>query len=103
MIIDPNRPDNNISGGSHEVRRILSLYSKAYDILLRKLDDFANHDQNDKNFSFLGDLVGGNFTAYNVSRQALHVAYHQSYNGKFINSMICQSRPKATWLRSAHK
>jgi len=82
MIIDPNRPDNNISGGSHEIRRILAVYSKAHDTLLQKLDEFADRDTNGTAFSFIGDLVGGNFTAYNVSRQALHTAYQRINNGK---------------------
>jgi non-canonical poly(A) RNA polymerase PAPD5/7 len=66
-IIDPNRPDNNISGGTREIQSIQACFSSAHQILddlLTKFDPKAdNHG-----FSFLKDLIGGNFEHYEAQR-----------------------------------
>ena len=76
MIVDPNRPDNNITGGSSEILRILDLFSRTHQILTTRLDDFADPQQRNSSFSFLGDLIGGNFAAYQQQRRSLHCVYN---------------------------
>ncbi|KAK5957114.1 hypothetical protein OHC33_001483 [Knufia fluminis] len=76
MIIDPNRPDNNITGGSSEILRIVELFSRTHEILMARLDEFANPQQRNPGFSFLGEFIGGNFAAYQEQRRSLHRVYN---------------------------
>lgn len=73
-IIDPNRPDNNISGGSHEIERVFRSFKQAHGDLVSKLQDFGS-ETDTSSFSFLKDLVGGNFTAYELQRSVLRDLY----------------------------
>ena len=82
MIIDPNRPDNNITGGSTEVHRIFNLFSKMHDILQQRLDDFEAHSRDEASFSFLSDIIGGDFTAYHEQRRGLQAVFQQLYPNK---------------------
>ena len=77
MIIDPHDPTNNITGGSNQVDRIFGLFSRAYGTLQEKLDEYATN-QTQGNFSFLEELIGGNFTAYYQQRRALYSVYKRS-------------------------
>lgn len=79
VIIDPNRPDNNITGGSSQYRRISNLFSQMYDIILSRLEDFAGRNKQDRLFSFLAELVGGNFSAYDAQRAALLAVYQPGH------------------------
>ncbi|KAK5075470.1 hypothetical protein LTR64_001677 [Lithohypha guttulata] len=87
MIVDPNRPDNNITGGSTEVPRIFRLFSQIHDQLLSRLDDFAAQDESMTNFSFLEAVIGGDFTPYYDQRKALYMVYQQMHpkGGKNIS------------------
>ena len=67
-IIDPNRPDNNISGGTNKIGLIFDCFSTAYDILQASL---AAHENGDNVPSFLEQIVGGNFEAYDSQREYL--------------------------------
>ena len=67
-IIDPNRPENNISGGTREIDIIAASFSSAYDILQARLAAFADGQTNTNSFSFLESLVGGNFDSYENQR-----------------------------------
>lgn len=78
MIIDPNRPDNNITGGSNQVDRILGLFSRTHELLLDRLDEFDAKGP-EASFSFLEQLIGGNFTAYYEQRRALHAVFQQTH------------------------
>lgn len=81
VILDPNRPDNNITGGSSEYRRISGLFSRTYDSITARLDDFASRDQDDGRFSFLADVIGGDFSAYESQRAALLKTYNRDLKG----------------------
>jgi non-canonical poly(A) RNA polymerase PAPD5/7 len=71
-IIDPNRPDNNISGGTRLISDILRCFSSAHRALLQRLNAHEQRDKNSPTSSFLGCLVGGNFTQFETQRQALY-------------------------------
>lgn len=92
MIIDPNRPDNNITGGSNQVDRILDLFSRTHTILLNRLDDFDNKGP-EAAVSFLEELIGGNFTAYYDQRRALHAVYQEAHpdSSKFTDSSTAET------------
>lgn len=81
VVIDPNKPDNNITGGSSEYLRISGLFSKMYEVILSRLDEFAGRDKRDGHFSFLQDAIGGEFSAYTAQRAALSSIYKRNHNG----------------------
>ncbi|RMD40293.1 hypothetical protein DV735_g4838, partial [Chaetothyriales sp. CBS 134920] len=74
-IIDPNRPENNISGGSNQIGHVFSLFSSAYDILSDHLSAFPARRADKASFSFLKDIIGGDFAAYDKQRKALQSLY----------------------------
>lgn len=81
VILDPNRPDNNITGGSSEYRRISGLFSRMYDSITSRLDEFAGHNHQEERFSFLSEVIGGDFSAYQSQRAALSNIYNRGRNG----------------------
>jgi len=83
MIIDPNRPDNNITGGSNQITRIIDLFSRTHEMLMARLDDSADPRHKGNDFSFLEELIGGNFAAYQDQRRRLHRVYNK-ISGKLI-------------------
>lgn len=87
MIIDPNRPDNNITGGSNQITRIIDLFSKTHEMLMARLDDFVDPEHRGNNFSFLEDLIGGNFAAYQEQRRSLHRVFN-NMSGKLTGSTV---------------
>jgi len=87
MIIDPNRPDNNITGGSSEIERIIDLFSRTHEMLVSRLDDFADPQQRSASFSFLAEFIGGNFAAYQEQRRSLHRVYN-NISGKLLK-VLC--------------
>jgi non-canonical poly(A) RNA polymerase PAPD5/7 len=66
-IIDPNRPENNLSGGTGQVRTIFSCFASAHRTLQAKLREYADVDARDS-FSFLRNLIGGDFSIYTAQR-----------------------------------
>lgn len=91
MIVDPNRPDNNITGGSSEIPRIFTLFSQVYDQLQSRLEMFASEESVKTRFSFLEDIIGGNFSAYYEQRTALYKVYEHMYPKAGKNSVAALS------------
>jgi len=71
-IIDPNRPDNNISGGTNQITEIVRCFSSAHQSLMLRLDDYEKRTAQSPTSSLLECLVGGNFAQYEAQRQVLH-------------------------------
>jgi DNA polymerase sigma len=69
-IIDPHRQDNNISAGTHEIQRIVNCFAKAHETLQHRLHDELIYVR--RSGSFLEDILGGNFSAYELQRQSLY-------------------------------
>lgn len=67
-IIDPNRPENNISGGTNKIGLIFDCFATAHDLLQERL---AAHANGGGRSSFLEHVVGGNFEAYDTQREYL--------------------------------
>lgn len=84
-IIDPHRPENNISGGTHEIELILQSFSDAHNMLQERLDELNELETN--NFSLLEELVGGNFYAYDLQRDVLSQLYYGP-GGRSVPSVI---------------
>ena len=67
-ILDPNNPDNDISGGSKNVGRIFDLFSQAYDEIMK-----AMKSQN--RMSLLDWALGGNYGNFTIQRERLRELY----------------------------
>lgn len=89
-IIDPNRPENNISGGTSGIQKILHAFSLAHQGLLQRLDDLENLDSDEESKSILEYIVGGDFTAYDLQRQMLYDLYDAS---AYVQQAISQVPP----------
>jgi non-canonical poly(A) RNA polymerase PAPD5/7 len=85
-IIDPNRPDNNISGGTRSINDIIRCFSSAHQALIQQLAAAETRRPQDQPPSFLACLVGGSFQQYEAQRQALHN----------LSNPIPKSKPIAT-------
>jgi len=73
MIIDPNRSDNDISGGSSNTREILRCFASSYKALQDTMGNLR-HSTNRRNKSILGCILGGNYSSFKLQRDhLLHV------------------------------
>ncbi len=71
-IIDPNRPDNDISGGSSNVLSIFKLFSPAHDALRIKMDELHHSTVEErKGETILGTVLGGNYGPFETQRARL--------------------------------
>ncbi|KAJ4512220.1 hypothetical protein HRR83_006193 [Exophiala dermatitidis] len=70
-IVDPNRPDNNISGGTRLIDNIMACFSSAHRTLLDQLNEYEQRVLHGQPQSLLECLIGGNFTLYETQRQTL--------------------------------
>lgn len=80
-IIDPNRADNNISGGTRLIEGIQTCFSLAHQALVQRLAEFERGTPQTKSPSFLECLVGGDFTKYRIQRQKLYELSAPGLNG----------------------
>lgn len=71
-IIDPNRPDNDISGGSRNINAVLNCFRSAHASIQRRLDE-VNRGK-DVNGSILGCVLGGNYDIFTNQRNKLRMA-----------------------------
>jgi non-canonical poly(A) RNA polymerase PAPD5/7 len=68
-IQDPNRPENNISGGSHNVSVIFQAFAQAHDTLTDRMRATAMDKK--PGGSILACVLGGNYTQYIEHRRLL--------------------------------
>ncbi|EEQ92121.1 DNA polymerase sigma subunit [Blastomyces dermatitidis ER-3] len=69
-IMDPNNPDNDISGGTKEIPLIFRAFADAYQILKQDMVQAAFFPQKRMN-SLLGSIIGANYESYD--RQRTHL------------------------------
>ena len=74
-IIDPNRADNDISGGSREINQIINCFKMAHQELRLRVESFDKGQ--DVGGSLLLPILGGNYRPY-VERQA---EFRRLYDG----------------------
>lgn len=67
-IIDPNKSDNNISGGSRQVPYIFRVFSLAHKELKRRIEYLRDRDLHE---SFLAPLYAGNYQTYEQQKRAM--------------------------------
>lgn len=70
--MDPNTLDNDISGGSKNVRTILSCFSEAHENILRAMKSHTNQ-------SLLMWPLGGNYGTFVWHRNHLRKLFHQQW------------------------
>ncbi|KAI7627811.1 hypothetical protein KC346_g560 [Hortaea werneckii] len=68
-IIDPNKRDNDISGGSHRINDVLDVFSHAHAELQRRLSQL--HRGKGVQDSILGCIWGGNYSSFIHQREKL--------------------------------
>ena len=68
-IQDPNKLDNNISGGSRRAPDAFNVFSAAYDTLYDRLR--ASELGQNIGPSILGSIIGGNYNSYLDQRHRL--------------------------------
>lgn len=69
-IIDPNNPDNDISGGSHKIDTVFGRFRSSYSELQRHMAQiYANKIST---LSILECIIGGNYESVEYQRERLH-------------------------------
>ncbi|KAF2209566.1 hypothetical protein CERZMDRAFT_47178 [Cercospora zeae-maydis SCOH1-5] len=69
-IIDPNRPENDISGGSRQIEKVFQCFRGAYNEIQKRLNDVRTGKV--KTRSILGCILGGNYASFEAQRDLLH-------------------------------
>lgn len=90
-IVDPNKADNNVSGGTAEIDLVIGCFSQAYKDLSAQMTEWERSGLTSK--SLLVDLLGGDYEAYGLQRERLRRIY---VNGKGQNK---QPLPPTVSLR----
>jgi hypothetical protein len=68
-IVDPNKADNNISGGTAEIDLVFKCFVQAYNDLSQRMAERERSGMASK--SLLTDLLGGDYEAYAWQRERL--------------------------------
>ncbi|KAH7028189.1 uncharacterized protein B0I36DRAFT_365291 [Microdochium trichocladiopsis] len=73
-IIDPNNPDNDISGGSSNTRTIMKNFADAAALLKRHMADMASSKRHGKHAyrPLLEPLLGGKYSQFQIQRDWIH-------------------------------
>jgi non-canonical poly(A) RNA polymerase PAPD5/7 len=82
-IIDPNKSDNDISGGSSKAPLIAKKFSEAHEALRSRMA-FLNRASNElrKGQSLLGEVFGGNYSSFVDQRNRMQTLYDQNYRSR---------------------
>jgi len=68
-IQDPNKPENNISGGSHKAPQAFQIFADAFDTITDCVDRV--HMKTDIGSSILACILGGNYSSYIDQRRIM--------------------------------
>lgn len=72
-IIDPNRSDNDISGGSRLIDEVFNCFKGAHALIQRRLDQLRKGEASSG--SILECILGGDYSAYATTRARLQRVY----------------------------
>ncbi|KAF2097237.1 Nucleotidyltransferase [Rhizodiscina lignyota] len=71
-ILDPNRPANDISGGSSKAQLVMSLFSEAYAAILKRMTFLESRGiEGRKGASILGSVFAGDYSSFEHQRNLL--------------------------------
>jgi non-canonical poly(A) RNA polymerase PAPD5/7 len=76
-IVDPNKADNNISGGTAEIDMIIKCFRQAYKDLQAQMTRREQSGQ--ESSSLMSDLIGGDYDAYALQRERLRRIYSNKF------------------------
>lgn len=85
-IRDPNNRDNDISGGTREIKLIFRAFREAYSKLCRKMDSFAELEN--PRASILGAIIAANYDAYTEQRFQLRQVFETAEQFKSIRESL---------------
>jgi non-canonical poly(A) RNA polymerase PAPD5/7 len=78
-IIDPNKADNDISGGSSNTFNIRKAFANAFDQLHQRIGEL--HTVHNRGLhSLLGCIIGGNYRTFELQREHLEDVYDHLYS-----------------------
>ncbi|KAL8774536.1 MAG: hypothetical protein Q9209_000909 [Squamulea sp. 1 TL-2023] len=100
-ILDPNNPDNDISGGSKNVGRIFDLFSQAYNEIVKAMKSTTR-------ISLLDWALGGNYENFTIQRERLRRLYNarwgspepaaSTFDGVHEDDAISSALPASVFL-----
>ncbi|KAI9650082.1 hypothetical protein NHQ30_000095 [Ciborinia camelliae] len=77
-ILDPNKPDNDIAGGSSNTAGIQNCFSAAYSALQQSMNTLQHSDlESRRNQSLLRCIIGGNYESFKLQRDHLAHLHEQ--------------------------
>lgn len=85
-IRDPNNHDNDISGGTREIKLIFRAFRDAYNKLLTRMESVAEFE--DPCASILGTIIAANYDAYTEQRFQLRQVFETAEQFKSIRKSI---------------
>ena len=83
-IVDPNRPENDISGGTAEIELILRTFKRAYTALQDRVNQLARGRKFEN--GLLGCILAGDYRSYGQQRALLQQIYRRSTGFVAVNS-----------------
>jgi non-canonical poly(A) RNA polymerase PAPD5/7 len=72
-IVDPNKPDNDISGGSRKIATVFKCFRTAYSEIQRRLAEIYSGENVED--SILGCVLAGNYTSFIKQRNRLSLLH----------------------------
>ncbi|KAL8314906.1 hypothetical protein RB601_002707 [Gaeumannomyces tritici] len=81
-IIDPNDPENDISGGSSNSHTVQEAFSRAYDQLRDRIAFLARSPVNAPFSSVLEPIFAGNYTSFEDQRRHMQTLWDRSNRGR---------------------
>jgi len=76
-IIDPNRSDNDISGGSRLIEEVFDCFKGAHALIQKRLDQLRKGESSSG--SILECILGGDYSAYANTRARLQRVYQRDH------------------------
>ncbi|KAI9754554.1 MAG: hypothetical protein M4579_004654 [Chaenotheca gracillima] len=79
-IVDPNKSDNDISGGTSNIKTILQTFANAFGILQDRMSDMHYADYSErKGQSILRTILAGDYSNFELQRERLRDLYDEKF------------------------
>lgn len=88
-IRDPNNADNDISGGTREIKLIFQAFSEAYEKLIHRMTVVSV--KNDPRESILGAIIAANYDAYTEQRFQLRQVFNTAEQFDHIRRFLASA------------
>lgn len=75
-MVDPNKEDNDVSGGTAKIKNIFAAFSKAHRLLDEQMSMARSvPDNRRKRSSILNCILGGDYSSFDLQRLRLEQLY----------------------------